>query len=242
VTPSNRLDPAIVQDVLLTRQPVTVQQLADDVIRETGASKHAVVVMLKSMVCSGELRVKSHSKCDWIPPLLRRFLEAHPFLKSLLQQYKTEALFKALSLLLVLNAISWIIILAFQSNAPLAAFRIIFHGINLLFLPGFAFTISWYPFPSKNWDFNTLVRTTKESDGRKGEDQNHQRVLDPITRVAYSICYSIGLVVLVGFLIGLLGLGFNITIMLGLFTTIEWLVIVDVIIKIHKLLDPYLHI
>ncbi|MEX2754160.1 MAG: hypothetical protein Q6365_002120, partial [Candidatus Sigynarchaeota archaeon] len=156
--------------------------------------------------------------------------------------YTTEPLFKAIFTIIVFNAISWLIIIAFQTSMMLAPFRIVFHGIDLLFLPGFALTLSWYPFPSKRFDFTKLIKKSFVHNGRAARDQGHARTLDILTRIGYSICYSIGLIILAGFLIGLLGFGFNIIIMHGLFTIIEGLVIIDMIVKIYKIKDPFLHI
>ncbi len=156
--------------------------------------------------------------------------------------YRNENVLKALSSVLVFNTISWIIILFFQTNVMLGPFRIIFHGINLLFLPGFTMTILWYPFPSALLDFTKLDRKIRVRDGRVLEDQSRVRVLDPFARVTYSICYSIGLVILLGFLIGLLGNGFDIKLMQSLLSAIEIVIIFVVLFRLQKILDPYLNI
>ncbi len=238
---AERLEPSIVHEILSAEKPCNVQQLVNGISKRIDASTNDVVAMLRGMVRSGELRVKQevHASCS---RRFSAFLAKYPLLRSLLIQYKAEALLKAMSFIIVFNLISWIIIIAFQNVMMFAPFRIFFHGINLLFLPGFALTVLWYPFPSLQLDFTKLNRKTSVPDGRAVKDEGRARALDLPTRIAYSTCYSIGLVILIGFLIGLLGLGFSIVIMHGLFTIIEFLVIVVLIINIYKIRDPYSHI
>jgi hypothetical protein len=238
---TEKLEPSIVHEVLLAEKPGTVQQLANGIRGRTNATLSEIVALLRVMTRSGELKVKQELRAP-SPSLYRAFVHMPRPFKVLLLLYKNETVIKALFFVLVFNAISWIIIIAFQTSVMLAPFRIIFHGVNLLFLPGFAMTILWYPFPSARLDFTRLDRRSNVRDGRIVKDKNRAKVLDPLTRVAYSICYSIGLVILAGFFIGLLGYGFDINIMLSLLTAIEMDVVVAVIIKIQKLRDPYFNI
>jgi len=52
------------------------------------------------------------------------------------------------------------------------------HGISLLFLPGFALDVLWYPFPHCNWIFTKLNRKSSVHDGRAVKDEGRTRALD----------------------------------------------------------------
>nr|MDO8084283.1 hypothetical protein [Candidatus Sigynarchaeum springense] len=238
---AERLEQGIVHEILRAEKPSTVQQLVIGINKRTNASTKDVVALLRDMERSGALKTKRVIQPAW-PRWFQDLLGRFPFLKSFLFQYMAEPLIKAMSIIIVFNAISWLTIIAFQTNVALAPFRIIFHGIDLFFLPGFALTILWYPFPSTQLDFTKLIRKSTFNKDHAARDRGHERRLDIPTRVAYSMCYSIGLVIIAGFLIGILGFGFNIIIMHGLFTVIELLVMVVMIVKIYKIKDPYLHI
>ncbi len=251
---AERLGSSIVYEVLDAEKPGTIQQLVKRIGKRINATQNEIVSLLRVMAKSGELKLKqdvcaskASSYQDNIDsgsrPALRHTRGLiFRFFNYMIIPFRNETITKALSLILIFNVISWVIIFFFQTSLILAPFRIIFNGVNLFFLPGFAMTIAWYPFSSAQLDFTRLEHKAKARDGRIVEDRRRDRELDLLTRVAYSICYSIGLVILVGFLIGLLGLGFNIMVMHGIFTIIELLVISVVIVKVQKIRDPYLNL
>ncbi|MBN2152148.1 MAG: DUF1616 domain-containing protein [Candidatus Lokiarchaeota archaeon] len=238
---AERLEPGVVHEVLRAERPHDVQELVNVVSKRLDAPASDVVSFLRGMVRSGELKVKQPARSS-VPGRLGAFLERHPLLAVLLRRYRTEPVIKAIAAIIVFNEISWLIIAAFQTSSALAPFRIVFHGVSLLFLPGFALTILWYPFPSEYLDFTKLDRRLKARDGRAAAGDTRARGLDPLARVAYSICYSVGLVILCGFLIGILGFGFNITMLHGLLTIIEFAVICVTVYKIQRIRDPYLNL
>lgn len=232
-------------DVLQAERPGTIEALVNSIRGKYDVPTREIVALLRDMARAGELKVKQAVQArprGWIEPVLA----THPFLRTLLRYLRTEPVLKALAFVIACNLLSWAILLGFQTVTVLAPFRVAFHGINLLFLPGFAMTISWYPFASSRLDFSKLEPGSRawamEREGRRSTGGTTREPIGMLARVAYSICFSLCLVVLAGFLIGLLGFGFDIIIMHGLFTCLELVVVMETIIKIQKLRDPYLHI
>ncbi|HME52198.1 MAG TPA: hypothetical protein VKM55_08265 [Candidatus Lokiarchaeia archaeon] len=228
---------AKVLDLVQEKRPERIDGLVQELSEKLGSPKSEIISLLREMVKSGSLPIHQAGSSSW----LDHFLAEHAFLKKLFMVYASETLIKALAFVIVMNLLSWVMVEYFQNSVILAWPRIVILGTAFLFLPGFSLTIEWYPFPSTMLDFARL-KNSDDSLSSKSGDVEDKKGLDFLARVGYSICYSLALVVLLGFLIGLMNYGFNTVILHGCFTAIEALVIIDVLFKIKKIHDPFLTI
>lgn len=233
----NELTVSKVLGVIQEKRPEKIDGLVQELSEKMGSNKSEIVNFLREMVKTGSLSIRQNASASW----LSNFLAKNIFLKKLFLVYTRETIIKALVFIVVICILSWIVIVYFQKSVILTWPRIAILGTTFLFLPGFSLTIEWYPFPSRLLDFSRL---TKPDASRLGNDDDvkDKKSLDFLTRLGYSICYSVALIVLFGFLIGIMNYGFNIVILNACFTMIESLVILDVLFKIKKINDPFLTI
>jgi len=198
--------------------------------RSPGDLKHARSLILE-MVGGGEIPVKKEME----PSRFQRFLSRHGLLDALINKYTREPIIISFAVLLFVEGISWFILLFMvgSQNEFIATARLVVLGLDLLWAPGFSMTLMWYSFKSAVLDFSKLGGLNGE---KRGDQSNN---IGMVTRIGYSVTYSIGLVILVGFLLGVIGLGFDVRIMKLIFSLIECYSIITVSRQIIKLHDPY---
>nr|MDO8112192.1 hypothetical protein [Candidatus Sigynarchaeota archaeon] len=225
-----------VLELLKVERPRGIKELVKLIRDKTAKDDRDIVAFLLEMTLSNRLYIKrKDTGNEWFA----RFFRRHQFLQKIICDYVNEPVIKAMAAIIVINLLSWVIIVAFQASVALLAFKIVILGLDYLFMPGFAITIAWYPFPSRRIDFNRLKKeeSFRGVPGTGSAPKNES--IDFLTRTGYAICYSIAMIVLIGFLLGVLNLGFNIMAMHLVFSVIEVAVIINILVKIKRIKDPY---
>jgi hypothetical protein len=234
-----KIEAATIKDIMRQHHPTTVATLVEAVQDKIGSGVKETLSLVRGMVQDGQLKIRFPiTPLNW----LDNFLAKHRFMRNALHVIRQEQLVKSMGVVVFINVLSWFIITMFMTSSVLLPVRFVILGLDFLFLPGFSLTIAWYPFTSPVLDFRKLDREKKRSGGKVSLDEKPLKQLDLVTRIGYATCYSICLLVLIGFLLGVGGLGFSIIIMHACFTIIEILVLLSLIVNIKRILDPYLYL
>nr|MDO8118588.1 hypothetical protein [Candidatus Sigynarchaeota archaeon] len=164
------------------------------------------------------------------------------FLGRFVANHVDDPLVKAIAIVIFWNIVSLAALVFVSSYGMFASAKACLIVVDFLFMPGFTLTLGWYPLKTSKFKPRPKKSPPLYTGGsgtttRGVLDGNS---IDWITRIAYSICFSIALVVLFGFLIVvLLGFGFNVILMHGMLSLIEILVIIGLFKNIMHSLDPY---
>ena len=183
---------------------------------------------IMKLVKAGKIKVENMNKKP--EKSLFSLLLKFPLINNFMQKYLKEPIIKSIFFIIIINMLSWLLLLFFRTSAYLILPRIIFVGTSFLFLPGFSLTLLWYPFKSELLNIISLSRRN---------NSKTPTYLDLISRIGYSIAYSIALIILIGFLIGVTDLGFDQVLLHLIFTILEIYAIVKIVLKIKRIKDPY---
>jgi hypothetical protein len=211
-------------------KPANVQQLVEILTERSGLDAKAITDRLLELTSRDRIKVKA-----WRPESrVRRLIGFIPPRFRSIGDVLAEPVVKAIGFVAIVNVLAWIILLVFPASVALQPFRIVIVGIDLLFSPGFLLVSAWHP--------PRLHRTNQARSGDVDDQENKQARGHQggfIAVLGFSICYSIALVVILGFILGLAGVGFNILLLKGIFTLIEAGASWSMINKLRHDLDPY---
>ncbi|MFX0103501.1 MAG: hypothetical protein ACFFCS_28325 [Candidatus Hodarchaeota archaeon] len=221
-------------EILQQSRPENIADLVKLIDPRSSKDMKRTRALVLDMVSDGTIPVKKVPN----PSKIQRFLSKNRILDIIINKYARESIILSIAFLFFIIGISWFILLFLSENTSVfvTTTRVIFLGLDLLWAPGFSLTLMWYPYKSKELDFSKLE---KKGSLNSHDANDKSNPIDFLTRIGYSVSYSIGLVILVGFLIGIMGRGFDVLIMKAIFSFIECYSVFIVFRDIIKLYDPY---
>ncbi|MHA1699062.1 MAG: hypothetical protein ACTSWN_09515, partial [Promethearchaeota archaeon] len=177
---------------------------------------------------------------SWISilSLIFRKFKNDSLIKSIL--FSSAIIFLTWFLLLFDSVLSYLGINANLLDDPnLFIPKIIIFTLGYFFVPGFCITLSFYPFKSSRLDFYSF-KEMKERHELNDNDEIESGYISPFTRIIYSVVFSISLTILLGYLIGLSDVGFNIFVLQLCFLIIEISALIRTLKRIKKSLNSNL--
>ncbi len=226
-----------VLDIISKNKPKTIGILLDTILVKGNEDREEIIANLRGMVARDQINVIRSPPKGRIQPLLLKM----GFLGRFVMDHLDDPLVKVTAFIIFWNLVSLGALVFISPAGVFGTARAILLLVDLFFIPGFSLTIAWYPLksskfkpkPKKSPPLHAI--DPKLAARNTGDGKN----MDAIARIAYSAIYSIGLCVLFGFLVNILGFGFNLLFMHVLVTLIEMMVILGILKVILTSLDPY---
>ncbi|MHA1681811.1 MAG: hypothetical protein ACTSUE_12445 [Promethearchaeota archaeon] len=211
-------------------KPRTVEAAVDAFSNESGRDKEEVLGLIFGLVKSGKLPVKGEFRVHSPSGILHSVVKKLPFLGRDAPILK-EPQVRSCAVILFFMVLGWFLITVFHESEVLLPFRVFFLGVDFLFMPGFSLLLIWYPINTATLDFTKLdARNNSKSDG----NDDGSGTINTISRITFSTCISLAIIVLVGAILPI-----NILLMNVILSSVKILSILYIVIHINKLKDPY---
>lgn len=207
------------------KHPATIGDLVG-IVKETTKQDEKIIIRVVGSLIRQDI-IQVNGKLPEKPALLYNLIKRIPILGKDVPLLR-EPQIRAFMIILFFSVISWFLVLPLGDNPFLLPARLAFVGPDLCFMPGFALMLAWYPLSSKTLDFSLLNKASMNNDEIENEH------IGIFGMVSYSICFSVGLLVLFGILIPI-----DLVVMLSILTIIKGFCFFHSLRLIFKIKDPY---
>ncbi|MHA1793202.1 MAG: hypothetical protein ACTSVI_11195 [Promethearchaeota archaeon] len=233
-TPDNEKS---ILDFMLEARPTTIEDLISGFEKQHGNNGPRMIKLVKELVKKGMIPVVDQEMSGKNKRPV--FTIINDVISKLANTCFKDAVFRSIIVIILVDVFSWVLLVSFLGNANAKILNTLILGLNFLFIPGFSFCVAWYPLRNsftEKYNDMMFMRNDQEGENQKGKKSEP---INALSLIALSIVYSLAMIIIIAYLLGLLSLGINLFLINAFFNFLEALSILNLALKYKKFKDPY---